>query len=237
MWIRFNNKSNIYSIMYLKIGHRGAMGYETENTIRSFGKAIELGVDGVELDVHLCKTGEIVVIHDETVDRTTNGTGKVSDLTLDELKKLDAGKGELISTLKEVLDFIDKRVMVHIELKGEGTEEPVIEIINEYLKKGWKKEQFGVISFDHYKLLKFKGTGISVGPLLAGLPIGYADFAEKVHAGFISLAYRYINQRMIDDAHERGIKVVVWAVDDKDDVRKMADMGVDAICSNIPDIL
>ena len=85
--------------MVVKVGHRGAAGHEPENTLRSFRRAMELGADMVELDVHICGSGELVVIHDETVDRTTDGTGEVAKLTLDELKTLDAGRGERIPTL------------------------------------------------------------------------------------------------------------------------------------------
>ena len=107
----------------LKISHRGACGYEPENTLASFKKAIEINADMIELDVHVCKTGEVVVIHDEKVNRTTNGKGYVSQKNLESLKKLDAGKGKKIPTLIEVLDLVNKRVKVNIELKGKKTAE------------------------------------------------------------------------------------------------------------------
>ncbi|MEM3426627.1 MAG: glycerophosphodiester phosphodiesterase family protein, partial [Thermoproteota archaeon] len=99
----------------LKIGHRGARFYEPENTLRSFRKALELGVDAVELDVRRTRDGELVVIHDAEVDRTTNGKGLVRELTLEEIRRLDAGKGEKIPTLEEALDFLDGRVKILIE--------------------------------------------------------------------------------------------------------------------------
>ena len=104
--------------MVVKVGHRGAAGHEPENTLRSFRKALDLGADMVELDVHLCGTGELVVIHDETVDRTTDGSGSVRDMPFHELRGLDAGKGERIPTLREVLDLLEGRAGVNIELKG-----------------------------------------------------------------------------------------------------------------------
>ena len=88
------------------IGHRGAMGYEPENTLRSFQKALDLGVDMIEFDVHLCKSGELVVFHDEKVNRTTNGQGYIAQKSLEKLKELDAGQGEKIPTLEEVLDLV-----------------------------------------------------------------------------------------------------------------------------------
>ena len=114
---------------FLKIGHRGACGYEPENTLRSFKKALDLGVDTIELDVHKTKDEATVVIHDEKVDKTTNGTGFVADKSLEEIKKLDAGKGEKIPTLEEVLDLVNRKAQVNIELKGEGTARPVADII------------------------------------------------------------------------------------------------------------
>ncbi|MGQ9690287.1 MAG: glycerophosphodiester phosphodiesterase [Thermoproteota archaeon] len=115
----------------LKIGHRGAKFYEPENTLRSFRKALELGVDAVELDMRRTKDGELVVIHDAEVDRTTDGKGLVSGLTLKEVKRLVTEKGEKIPTLKEVLDFLDKRVRILIELKEDGVEEAVLNLVRE----------------------------------------------------------------------------------------------------------
>lgn len=101
--------------MVLKIGHRGAMGYEPENTLRSFRKAIELNVDMIELDVYVCKTGELVVIHDDKLDRTTNGKGNVSDTSFQELRKLNAGEEEKIPTLQEVLDLLCPTKLIRVK--------------------------------------------------------------------------------------------------------------------------
>ena len=157
--------------MTLKIGHRGAMGYEPENTLLSFKKALDLQVDVIELDVHLCRTKEVVVIHDNKVDRTTNGTGYVTEKTFPELRSLDAGKGQKIPELQEVLDLADpvrkkalsessnrvnKKIKINIELKGRGTAKPVSEIIEKYVRgKGWSYDDFFVSSFNHYELLEF----------------------------------------------------------------------------------
>ncbi len=104
--------------MFLKIGHRGACGYEPENTLRSFKRALDLQVDMVEFDVYTLAGGEIVIIHDDKVNRTTNGHGYVLDKNFEEIRKLDAGQGEKIPTLEEALDLIDKKCQVNIELKG-----------------------------------------------------------------------------------------------------------------------
>jgi len=121
-----------------RIGHRGAKGYEPENTLLSFSKALQLNVDMIELDVHVCKIGDVVVIHDETVEGTTNGTGRVADMTLDDLRKLNADKGQRIPTLQEVLDLVDRRAKVNIELKEEGSVRPVFELLEKYVtERGW----------------------------------------------------------------------------------------------------
>ncbi len=112
---------------FMIVGHRGAAGYEPENTLLSFQKAIEIGVDWIELDVHRSSDGHLMVIHDDTVDRTTRGHGKVSEMTLAELKKLDAGKGQKIPTLQEAIDFMKGKVRVIIEIKQEGTEADVVD--------------------------------------------------------------------------------------------------------------
>jgi len=111
------------------IGHRGARGIEPENTIRSFKKALELSVDYIECDVHLTKDGQIILMHDHTVDRTTNGTGPVNSFTYDEIRKLDAGKGEKIPTLQELLDLAKGKVKLHIELKDETATEQTVRLV------------------------------------------------------------------------------------------------------------
>ena len=224
----------------LKIGHRGAMGHEPENTIRSFKKAIELNVDAIELDVYVCKTGELVVIHDDKVDRTTNGVGYTQDKTFAQLRQLDAGKGELIPTLEEVLDFVDKRVMVNIELKGRNTALATYQVIDKYIKKhAWSALDFMVSSFDHHELNKFKHLypQIPIGVLLEGVPLSYADCAVELNAQSINLSLDFINQDFVDDAHQKGLQVYVYTVNDYDDIAKVKELNIDGIFCNFPERL
>lgn len=224
--------------MVLRIGHRGAMGYEPENTLRSFKKAIELNVDMVELDVYVCNTGELVVIHDDKVDRTTNGKGYVFEKSFQELRKLDAGKGEKIPSLQEVLDLIDKKVKVNIELKGEKTAKPVLEVIEKYVhEKGWSYENFFISSFNHYELREFNKLNpkVKIGALITGIPIDFAKFAEKVNAYSANISGEFINKEFVQDAHKRGMKVFVWTVNDADDIERIKQLNVDGIFSNFPD--
>lgn len=224
----------------LKIGHRGAMGHEPENTLRSFKKALALNVDAIELDVYVCKTGELVVIHDDKIDRTTNGTGYTEDKTFTELRQLDAGKGELIPTLEEVLDLVDKRVIVNIELKGRNTAVATYQIIDKYIKNhGWNELDFMVSSFDHPELNKFKHLcpQIPIGALLEGIPLTYAECAVQLNAQSINLSIDFVNQEFVNDAHDKGLKVYVYTVNDSDDIAKIKNLNVDGIFGNFPERL
>lgn len=225
---------------FIKIGHRGARGYEPENTLRSFKKALELDVDMVELDVYVCKTAELVVIHDDKVNRTTDGTGYVTKKTLTELRDLDAGQGEKIPTLEEILDLVNNNSGVNIELKGPNTATPVADIINKYItKKYWSDNNFLVSSFNHRELAKFKKIlpQVKIGALFAGIPFNYAKLAKELNAYSINLSQEFISQELVDDAHEQGLKVFVFTVNDNDDIQKIKSMGVDGIFSDFPDRL
>lgn len=220
-------------------GHRGACGYKVENSLSSFKKALEIGVDGVELDVFKCKSSELIVIHDDKIDRVTNGKGYVENFTLDELKTFDLKNSEKIPTLNEVLDLIDKKIIVDIELKGDGTGPLVADIIKEYvLEKGWSYDNFIVTSFNHYELLDFAKhcTNVKIGPLIAGIQFGYAQFVKDMKADFIVLTKSFINQRFVDNAHEKGLPVYVYTVNDANDFEKIKSLGVDGIITDYPDL-
>lgn len=224
---------------FLKIGHRGAMGHEPENTLLSFRRAIETGVDMVELDVHVCKSGELVVIHDEKVDRTTGGKGLVSEKTLAELKTLKTGKGQSIPTLEEIFNFTNGRVAVDIELKGEGTAKPVADTILQYSNKGWDSNLFLVSSFDWEELKKFRqhNSSARVGVLFEKKHDDLFDFAASVAAYSIHVPLREFSMDLMREAKERGLKVFVWTVNDKKDIEQLVKMEVDGIFSNFPDRL
>lgn len=227
--------------MFLIIGHRGASGYEPENTLVSFKKAIELNADMIELDVYACRTGQLVVIHDYTVNRTTNGNGYVEDMAFEELRALDAGKGEKIPTLAESLDVIDRKCKVNIELKGEGTPVPVFILIEKYVnEKRWSWDDFYISSFNHYLLNEFislmpEDNGIKICPLICGIPLGFAEFGEELNAYSINLSSEFINTYIIDDAHRRGMKVFVYTVNDVNDLLLVKKLGADGVFTNYPD--
>lgn len=224
----------------IRIGHRGACGYAPENTVASFRKALELSVDMIELDVYRCKSGELAVIHDPRLERTTNGAGYVEDKTWAELRALDAGGGETIPALPEVLDLVDKRCRINIELKGAETAKPAAALIEEYVGgRGWSYDGFLVSSFDHYQLQRFSKIlpGVRVGALISGVPIGYARAAEKVGAASVHLDKDFVTREFVRDARGRGMQVLVFTVNEPDDIARMKALGVDGMFSNFPDRL
>ena len=216
------------------MGHRGAAALEPENTLLSIRKAMEIGVDAVEIDVHLSKDKEIVVIHDSTLDRTTNGTGPVSNYTLSELKKYDAGKGETIPTLQQVMELTDKKVSLVIELKEKDTEKIVVEQI----KKNKLEDNVYVISFWHrlVKNVKKMDSSIKTGVLLVGCPVD-TSIADRISADVLVMKYTFVDAEFVELSHNNGLKVFIWNIDDPNLVKPFADMGVDGIGSNNPGIL
>ena len=221
--------------MVLVTGHRGVAGLEPENTMRSFKRALALGVDQVELDVHFTKDRELVVIHDTTVDRTTSGRGPVQAYTLDEIQRLDAGEGERVPTLQEVIDLVKGRVVLQIELKGLGVEEAVVK----------KVEENGIVdgvvltSFRHYMVRKVKTLNprVSTGVLFLCLPLDASQLARDAGAEGLHPNVNYLDAHLVKDGHRYGLKVRAWNTDDPEQMRWLINLGVDAIGSNRPDIL
>lgn len=217
----------------LCIGHRGAKSLEPENTLRSIRRALDLGVDGVEIDVWLAG-GQLMVIHDETLERTTNGRGRVEEQTFDYLRSLDAGKGEKIPTLREVFDAVSRRAFINVELKGPRTAEPVFELIGEYLRRGWMKEDFLVSSFNHRELGRLKGRGVRLGPLFSE-PADYISIAGSLGAYSINIASRLVDEDVAARAHSAGLKIFVYTVNSRREIERMRALGVDGIFTDRPD--
>jgi len=218
----------------LRIGHRSARAYVPENTLKSFKKALEIGVDAVELDVRKTKDNQLVVIHDADIKRTTNGEGLVSAFTLMEIQGFDAGSGEKIPTLEEVLDFLDKKAKVFVELKESGIEEQVLAIVK---KKGLEKNVV-ITSFIEEALKKVRELN---GDVETGLI--YANYknpikaALELKANYLLPLYRFTHTANVKKAHQNGLKVVVWTINKPEEVKEYAKKGADGIASDNPDIL
>ena len=217
------------------VGHRGAAGLEPENTLRSIRKAIDLGVDSVEIDVRVTRDGYLVVIHDETVDRTTNGHGYVKDLTFNEIRRLDAGKGEKIPTLEEVLNLTKGKVVLQIELKAREATEPTVHLI----ERNNAERDVIIISFMHDLLGRVHdlNSALRTGAIFFDVQGDICQRAIDVHSEAIHVYYRNVNSELIENAHKRGLRVSVWSPDEIEDMREMINLGVDEICTNRPDIL
>jgi glycerophosphoryl diester phosphodiesterase len=222
----------------LKIGHRGAKGYKPENTLVSFQKALDLQVNGIELDVHLSADGEIIVIHDETIDRTTDGKGFVNGLSLQELKAfLIDGKHE-IPTLEEVFDLTNQKCFINIELKSHDATDKVVELIGKYVnKKGWKYDHFLVSSFDWNALQRMASLNdkIGIGVLTeTDLDLALA-FAKTIHAKSIHPYFHLLTIENTAHIQEKGFQVFPWTINEIEDIQKIKTYNVNGIITDFPD--
>lgn len=228
----------------LKIAHRGASGYAPENSAAAFAKAMELGADMIEFDVHLCKSGELVVIHDKTVNRTTHGQGYVEDFDLADLKKLTLRRNKKvlysILTLQETLELIDRQAKVDIELKGPNTAAPTAQLIHDFVQtQGWQYSDFYVSSFDHYQLQTFKELcpEVPIMPIIEGVQIGYAQSVMSLKPEYIVMCHEYLTDAFMQDIKSRGMKVFVYTLNYERDIERVKQFGVDGIISDYPDLI
>ncbi len=217
------------------MGHRGAPAVEPENTLRSFRRALAMGVAAVELDVQLTKDGRLAVIHDETLDRTTNGRGPVQDFSLAELKRLDAGQGEPVPSLEEVFDLVKGKAHLVVELKQPEAAPALLRFF-----QGHQAFEFAtVISFWHpaLKVLKKQEARLSTGVLMVGCPADPAGLAQAARADALILQYAYVTPKLVAAAHSHGLLVYVWNIDDINTLQPYLVMNLDGIGSNRPDVL
>lgn len=219
------------------IAHRGASGKEPENTMRAFKKAIELNADMIEFDVQECASGEIIVMHDDTLERTTNGHGLVGKTTLAGLERLDAGKGEYIPTLQKVLDTFKGKIKLNIELKGKHTGEPVADLLHEYIYHyGWSVADIVVTSFLHDELFKLHKIMpiVQLGALFdIDDPIEYDSTIFK----YIVVPYEVLTSNLVHDTHARRVKIFTYTVNESKDVLYAMQCGVDGIITDHPDFV
>ncbi|MDA0322147.1 MAG: glycerophosphodiester phosphodiesterase family protein [Verrucomicrobia bacterium] len=218
------------------IGHRGARGHAPENTRASFRAAIELGAHAVELDVHEVD-GRLVVIHDDSVDRTTNGSGPLRDFSLDALCALDAGDGQRIPTLDDVLECIDRRLAVNIEIKGAAIADRVVDAVGRWRRRGWPVHEFLVSSFDHDQLVQARvlDPDVLLGVLVDESVEQGMRVAQDINACALLPSRELVTPELIGHAHELGLRVLVFTVNDPDEIEKMGKMGVDGLITDYPD--
>jgi glycerophosphoryl diester phosphodiesterase len=222
----------------LKIAHRGASGYEPENTLAAFKKAMDIGVDGIELDVHLSKDGEIIVIHDETIDRTTNGFGFVNQLTLSEINQFIIDGKHEITTLNEVLDLVKNTISVNIELKSVFCVEKVVILIEKYVSdKNWDYENFIVSSFDWDALEKVYNLNkkIPIGVLTYNNLDDAIAFAKQINAYSIHPHFKMLDKEIVQKIQENNFKIFTWTVNELAAIQQVKSTGVDGIISDFTD--
>ncbi len=216
------------------VAHRGASAYEPENTLRSIRRAIEMGADAVEVDVRLTSDGVPVVMHDPTVDRTTNGRGYVNLMSLKEIESLDAGLGEKVPKLDEVLDLVHRKVVLLIELKVDEAALPALTLVN-------NRDMVDDVLFISFstKALKFilKSQPKSHAGLIYSRPGDWIFEAKELDCEFILPKYPLATSKTIDLAHKLHLKVIPWVIDELELAREMKRRGADGIATNKPDVI
>lgn len=220
-----------------KIAHRGASGYEPENTLASLRKALEMRVDIIEIDVRVCRTGELVVFHDITLERTTNSTGILADLSLEELKQLDLENGEHILTLEEAINTIGQKVVLNIEMKGRGVAIKLAELLKKYIEKGHPPDSFIVTSFDRKEFHKFTqvNPGVRLGILVGKDIFDFLIRARRYDVYSIHLPQPYLKKWLVKFAQKQNFKVFIYTLNSIWDIAKAKMIEVDGIFSDYPD--
>lgn len=219
----------------LRIGHRGAAGHAPENTLLSIETALAIGVDVVEIDVHRSLDGHLIVMHDARVDRTTNGTGYVRDLTLPQLRALRTASGQSVPTLAEVLETVNGRAELMIELKTRNIARDVLQLAAQTAPA----LPIYIASFLHSELLTVRELSplTRTIALLDAAPVSPAAFALQARATHAGVAFDSLDPLFADRLHAAGLAIFTYTVDDPRDIARAATLGLDGLISNFPDRL
>jgi len=228
----------------LNIAQRGASADAPENTLPAFEAALAAGADALELDVHMAADGALVVIHDATLGRTTNGRGLVGAHALGDLRRLDAGSwfgsafaGTAVPTLPEVVAFTRGRARLFVEIKGGSDFYPGIELaVIRCLKEGGALRDAVLLSFDHPALLAVRSAApeVETAALVDGRPVDPGRVAAAAGAGGLSLGHQLITARERALTAAAGLRLYAWTVDEEAQMRRLVDMGLDGIITNHP---
>lgn len=235
--------------MVLRIAHRGFSSEAPENSIESFKKAAKSGIDMVEFDVHETKDGRIIVMHDQTLDRTTDGKGVIKDLTLKEIRKFHEANGEHVPTIEEVIRILRKNCALNIEIKDKHLANKVLAIIKK--EKIQNKVMISSVHAGVIRLIKQKEPKIKTAWLVSitrwkltilyslrsFLPYFLVRMAKKMKTDSIGLQYRLVTDKLVKSLHKNNLSIGVWTVNNKKDIQTMKLLGVDAIISDKPNLL
>ncbi|NJR71031.1 MAG: glycerophosphoryl diester phosphodiesterase [Synechococcales cyanobacterium CRU_2_2] len=234
----------------LTIGHRGAAGHAPENTIASVRKAIELGADWVEIDLY-CVDNQLMVFHDDRLERTTNGSGLVMEQRFEYLRSLDAGNGERIPTLQEIFETVQdssRPLGINIELKGPKTAQAAVQFLQQWLVEhpDWPADQLLVSSFQHEQLRQVRSLNdptnpgqtnpnIRLGVLFGELPEAAIAIAQSLGASTINPRLDTVTAAWVEAAHQASLQVWVYTVNEPEDWARMRSLRVDAVFTDYPD--
>ena len=231
--------------MIHNIAHRGASAYEPENTLRAFERAIEMGATMLELDVHLTRDGHPIVIHDVDLSRTTNGAGRATELSLEQIKRFNTDQGEEVPTLSEVIELARGLVQLYVELKGQRTPEPVVKA----LRAGAFVDQALVASFYPWLIqkVKFLEPRVRTSMLVRREDRGahFVDWALAVEADYVHpcwedespTPHKLFTSAMISHIRQQGLGIILWHEERPEELRELVKLDVDGICTNTPDVL
>lgn len=230
----------------LIFGHRGAMAYAPMNTLPAFELAYEQGADGIELDVHRSSDGELVIVHDFTIDETTDGEGTVTEMSLAQLKEFDAGswfsdnfKGVKIPTLDEVFEAVGKKLIINVEIKSIPPQDDGVEaLIAQAIAHHGLESRVLVSSFNPFALKRFR----KIAP---DIPIGFLYNSDDIDSMMALMEdtpheahhpyHTTIDEAYMQWARENGYSVNTWTVNEVDEARRLHDLGVNTIITNTPD--
>src|SRR6056300_19909 len=234
----FSNCNNTSDVIV--IGHRGAMGHALENTIESVEKAIDLKVDGFEIDVFKSKSGEIIVYHDPSLSRLSNSTAFIEQISLDSIKKIELIGGLSIPTLYEVIDIITEKIFLKIELKGQNTAYETNKIIIKYLSESnLTSSKFIISSFRWDELKKFRNVNKDVPIAILVDSLYKIDnaikLAKEINAIALNPNNKFITQEIVKKIQSNNIKVYPYTINTPKNINRMKSMGVDAIITDFPE--
>ncbi len=234
----FSNCNNTPDVIV--IGHRGAMGHALENTIESVEKAIDLKVDGIEIDVFKSKSGELIVYHDPSLRRLSNSTAFIEQISLDSIKKVELIGGLSIPTLNEVLDIIPEKIFLNIELKGENTAYETNKIIIKYLSESnLTPSKYIITSFRWNELKTFRkekkdGENDDMGGKLYKID-NAIKLAKEINAIALNPNNKFITNQIVKKIQSNNIKVYPYTINTPTNIKRMKSMGVDAIITDFPE--
>lgn len=213
--------------------HRGASRECPENTIAAFTRALDLGCAGIELDVHLSKDGHCVVMHDETVDRTTDGSGALAEMTLAEIQRLDAGNGERVPILDDVLDLVGDRLRVDIEVKANAAGSAVLDVLTDR-NTDWLISSF---DWDVLRYVRSQNDRAELWVLTVAATDSAINAFHELDAGALAIGERSLDADITTMLRERNIPFWPWTVNNPDRAQELLEQGALGICTDQPRLM